>query len=599
MDVEDRGNFVRAWAVEPQRFAWLLGAGASALAGLPTATQIRDDLLLRLYAERHALVRETLHPNDPAVASALVNYFDGANGMVRFGSDEDYSRAFELTLPDPSARHQYLQNMLSDKRPSYGQRIFGAFIRAGLIEIAATTNFDALIEQAAAASSAIVSEGDNPRLLNVASLHSSDRARQVLNTSARPILIKLHGDFQESSLKNLSSELQRQDNVLRQAIHDVSRAVGLVVVGYSGRDQSVMEMLSSASNLDSAWPAGLWWFTRSAQRTSPSVFALLDEARRRGVDTHLVQLETFDELMGDLSRQASLPPPARRFISELSPAARVTPAAPPQQVSRQYPIIRYNALPILSAPTSALHAIMTGVDYGQFRARCKEEGWRGVAVMAGGAVWGWGDQPAFDRIVRSASEVVDIDLMAADLDSGRQALLADGLTKAVAKAVRGRPLVSRRSHEVVLAEWEDLTPDNAALLARFKGIYGGSVAGHFNLSFGRSREGKPRRWAEGVRLHVEFRWGRPWLIFYPYTWVERRDPAEDASGTPDRTKEWRRDRWARRKKNEMWANYIECWTEALAPNRRDAVLALPRSASSNTFGGFTIGSTSAYSWRAS
>lgn len=97
--------------MNPRRVAWLLGAGASAAAGLPTASQIRDDLLLRVYAERHNLVRQNLHPNDPSVRAALDQYFNGRNGMAAFGADDDYSRAFELALPDEGSRAQYLQNL--------------------------------------------------------------------------------------------------------------------------------------------------------------------------------------------------------------------------------------------------------------------------------------------------------------------------------------------------------------------------------------------------------------------------------------------------------------------------------------------------------
>ncbi len=149
MDLVDPGVFARARAVSPHRFAWLLGAGASASAGLPTATQIRDELLLGVYAERHKLLWENLHPNDPSTRSALQQYFDGSNGMVEFGSDHDYSCAFELALPEESSRRIYLRNLLKSRRPGFGQRVFDALIAAGLVDITTTTNFDDLIEQAA------------------------------------------------------------------------------------------------------------------------------------------------------------------------------------------------------------------------------------------------------------------------------------------------------------------------------------------------------------------------------------------------------------------------------------------------------------------
>ena len=599
MDLEHQGTFVRAWAVKPQRFAWLLGAGASALAGLPTATQIRDDLLLRLYADRHGLVRQNLHPNDPTVQAALDSYFNGRNGMVSFGSDDDYSTAFQLALPDEPSRHQYLQGLLTGRKPSYGQRILGALISAGLIDITITTNFDALIEQAAAESLAAVRDADEPKLLNVAALGSTDRARKILKPSAHPMLIKLHGDFQESALKNLKSELATQDNVLRQSVQDASRAVGLAVVGYSGRDESIMEMLEAASQVDGAWPAGLWWFTRSRERTPARIISLFETAQTHGVSTHLVRLETFDELMVDLARQADLTPEAREYVSGLRPETRVASAAPPTAGGKHYPIIRYNALPILSAPKTALHSAVSCIDYEEFRARCKEHEWRGVAVMAGGAVWGWGDIDEFSRLVGQHADVINVDLTSEELKPGQHALLVDGLARAIAKALPARHRTTRRDNEVILGEWADLTPERSQLLRAFKNAYGGHVTGRLNARYGPDRDGQQRKWAEAVKLHVEFRWGLPWLIFSPYTWVDRWERTKDELEDSDPASEWRRERWVQRKKNEKWAELIEAWTTAIAPGRKAAALDLPRAAHPQTFGGFRIGSTSAYSWRAS
>ena len=63
-------------------------------------------------------LRENLHANDPSIRNALEQYFDGRNGMVEFGSDEDYSSAFELALPEESSRRVYLRNLLKDASPA-------------------------------------------------------------------------------------------------------------------------------------------------------------------------------------------------------------------------------------------------------------------------------------------------------------------------------------------------------------------------------------------------------------------------------------------------------------------------------------------------
>lgn len=434
----------------------------------------------------------------------------------------------------------------------------------------------------------------------MAALNSGDRARQILDPSAHPLLVKLHGDFGESRLKNLNSELVEQDEVLLQSIHDASRKVGLAVVGYSGRDKSVMAMLESASKVDGAWPAGIWWFTRDPDRTPDRVRNLLETATSHGVAAYLVNLETFDELMAGLARQATLPTEARSYISDLQPAARLLEAAVPAIGANRYPVIRYNALPILSAPSTALHAPLAGIDYKEFRERAKGAEWRGIAVMSGGEIWGWGDPERFARIAGTTPQKVDIDLTGETLAPGLHALLVEGLTKALCSVVPGRARNGRRESHVILKEWDDLDGDRLQVLRTFKDAYGGGrVEGVLSATYGSNRFGERRAWAEAVRINVEFRCGTPWLIFSPYTWVERWERPEDQLDDIDPASEWRRERWVLRKKNEVWANLISTWAIAISPGRSSNTLPLPRSADGDTFGVFTLGPNSAYSWRSS
>src|ERR1017187_5835461 len=45
----EQGEFTSLFCARPQNFAWFLGAGASASAGLPTATDVLWDLKRRYY----------------------------------------------------------------------------------------------------------------------------------------------------------------------------------------------------------------------------------------------------------------------------------------------------------------------------------------------------------------------------------------------------------------------------------------------------------------------------------------------------------------------------------------------------------------------
>jgi hypothetical protein len=432
------------------------------------------------------------------------------------------------TTPAPSSlrcltsrRARYLRERLAGKQPSYGQQVLGALVSGGQTDIVITTNFDELLETASAEAYAAVGSPGQRRLLNVAGLGSRDRARAVLDPDSLPMLIKLHGDFRESSLKNLDSELAEQDAVLRQAVHDLSRTYGLAVVGYSGRDDSIMTMLEAAADVDGAWPAGFWWFTRDPDSTPQRVMELLTRVAAAGTSAYVVRLGAFDELLGDLALQVQLPGHARTFVSQLQPPRRVTPAAPPD--GRQgFPLIRYNALPILQAPIRALHASFVGLDHQEFRDRLRNQEYRGAAVMSGGSLWGWGDTNAFAALAGGPAETVTVDLTSAALAPGLHALALEGLTKALSARLPTRPKITRREYAVVLTEFDDLDERRQETLAAFKRIYGGQVHGHLRVSdYGSNRDGGPRAYAEAVRLHLEHRWGLSWLIFTPFTWVER------------------------------------------------------------------------------
>jgi hypothetical protein len=107
-------------AVPPAELAWLVGAGTSAAAGVPTAGQIVDDLLTRMYASAFDTVREKLDTADPAVMARIRSCFDGRNGMQPSGDPSDYSTAFRLALPDPNARLRYFRDLVRDRREVAG-----------------------------------------------------------------------------------------------------------------------------------------------------------------------------------------------------------------------------------------------------------------------------------------------------------------------------------------------------------------------------------------------------------------------------------------------------------------------------------------------
>ncbi|MCC9187169.1 SIR2 family protein, partial [Mycolicibacterium mageritense] len=163
------------------------------------------------------------------------------------------------------------------------------------------------------------------------------RASLALSDDDFPLLVKLHGDFREHALKNLESELQSQDAKLRQAFLDSSRRFGLAVIGYSGRDASVMTMLNDAVATSDALPGGLWWLTRDPSSALPAVAELMERADKAGVTARFVTIENFDETFASLGRTATLKPALRSHVDQLRTTARVVDAALPAIEAGDFP----------------------------------------------------------------------------------------------------------------------------------------------------------------------------------------------------------------------------------------------------------------------
>jgi hypothetical protein len=66
--------FVRAFPLRARQTAWLLGAGASADAGVPTAGQLIDELLLILFCDENNERRDTFNLSDSAGVDATFTF---------------------------------------------------------------------------------------------------------------------------------------------------------------------------------------------------------------------------------------------------------------------------------------------------------------------------------------------------------------------------------------------------------------------------------------------------------------------------------------------------------------------------------------------
>ena len=215
-----------------------------------------------------------------AVRDRLQAYFD-ARGFPSLGDSDEYSAYFERIFGDDKERQRrYIKGMLSEDRVSLsvGNRVFGALISEGLTRIAFTTNFDTVVEKAVAEM--------GHQSLSPYHLEGAPAANAALNNEEYPLYCKLHGDFRYDSLKNLSADLKQQNEDLAVCVVNAGSRFGFVVAGYSGRDDSVMQLFDCVLSAPNPFPHGLFWTVMKGTTVPPSVLRLIergDRARCRSV----------------------------------------------------------------------------------------------------------------------------------------------------------------------------------------------------------------------------------------------------------------------------------------------------------------------------
>lgn len=339
----DVADFLRAYQMRSSNIMWLLGAGASRAAGIKTAGDMIWDFKQTLYRSQKKLPPHAISdPGDATVRRKLQAYFDELGTFPANGAHDEYARFFEATYPNARDRRTYLDKLIRQGKPSYGHMALALLMREGSCRILWTTNFDRTIEDAAAKLYGSTSD------LVVADLGEPKKVSEALNAQRYPIYGKLHGDYHSVELKNTDDELQSQDAEMRRAFVEACKANGLAVVGYSGRDASILDALRAALDEGRGFPHGLFWFKRSGEEPFDGVASLIADARQLGIDAHLIDNETFDELMSDVVR--FLP----ETSSKLSGLDGVRPprlaSVKLKQPGAKIPAIRTNALPIISHP---------------------------------------------------------------------------------------------------------------------------------------------------------------------------------------------------------------------------------------------------------
>ncbi len=510
----EQGEFTGLFCSRPQNFAWFLGAGASRSAGLPTATDILWDMKRRYYCreENQEISRQDIQ--NIAVRDRIQSYME-SQGFPALWAEDEYPSYFEKIFGDDMERQRrYLKAILAEDKVtlSVGNRIIGALMASGQIRAAFTTNFDTVIEKAVAETAG--------QSLSAYHLEGSASAVNALNNEEYPIYCKLHGDFRYDSLKNLPDDLLIQNEELSKCLVNAANRFGLILAGYSGRDASVMTLLHEALGSNNPFPHGLFWTGLKGSAPLPAVDELLTAAKDKGVQSGYVEIETFDALMLRLWRNIEDKPAALDHKVRKTEVSDVS--IPLPGPGRANPLIRMNALPVLSAPAQCQKLnFRTPKTWKDLRTAQKSVPGTLIVTRADDVLcWGLAEniKKAFsDDLISTEPVAVPSDLSAAN-NLPIKGFVEEALCNALA---RGKPLVSRSSRAGTYLIANALANNKSALkpLLDVTGQITGDVRGVFTPVTDDFPESEQVRWAEAVQVSLDIRDGRLWLLLNPDIWI--------------------------------------------------------------------------------
>ena len=533
-------DFARRFSLRARNLMWLLGAGASAAAGVPTAwDMIWEFKQLLFVSQRNASPTSVADLSNPVIRAQLQAHIDSADHLPPSGSPDEYAALFEEVYPSEMDRRLYLDAKVAGAKPSYGHFALSTLMRADLAPLVWTTNFDPLIADACAK----IYEATGH--LTTVTLDAPELAEQLVSEGRWPVEVKLHGDFHSRRLKNTTDELRHQDAHLRQVLADTSRRFGVVVVGYSGRDDSVMDALEQPLALPGAFPSGIFWLHRGEAPPLSRVEQFLIRAADAGVEVAMVQVDNFDEAMRDLLRLFT--DIDTKALDSFAEGRRRWSGAPSPSGRRGWPVVRLNALPITQMPSVCRRVVCDIGGYSDVRQAVEQSGVGILFARTRAGVLAFGSDEDV-RLAFENHEIADFDLHTIETnrlwyDSGERGLLRDALTRAIARE-RNIEFIRRRSADLLMP----VEPSDEAWKPLQK------LVGRL---FGTVRDNPELRWYEGVSARLDWADDQLWLLIDPCTVFDGIKDENRASAA-----DFARERTVKRYNRELndliafWSNFL-------------------------------------------
>jgi tetratricopeptide (TPR) repeat protein len=257
-------------------YSFLIGAGSSKQAGIPTSSE----LIWRWKSQRY---HEEFQDVDEISDAEITEWSREIEEKEMAESKNEYGFWFEKQHTTRGERRKFVREMVKDKDPTFGHIVLASMMKDGIIPVTLTTNFDDLLYDAF-----YLFLEEKPLLID----HNAI-APEYQVTQERPSIIKLHGDYLYDNLKNTTSETSELEKNMQNAFSRTLSEYGMVVVGYGGEDRSIMNFLNSEEIEIPDY--GLFWCGLDISNLSEDAIELLQEP-----NTFFVEIDGFESLLSTL-----------------------------------------------------------------------------------------------------------------------------------------------------------------------------------------------------------------------------------------------------------------------------------------------------------
>lgn len=418
---------IRSLAVNQDRpVCLLLGAGASMSSGMPSAERCIWEWKQDIFATNNPTLREAVGEISLAgTRRRIQDWLDRRGGYPRSGVVEEYSFYAQACYPTVKDRTTFFQNCVRKAVPFIGYNLIPLLVAKGFVRTIWTTNFDGLAARACASANITCFEVgiDTPQRVD------------LVPTSGDLRVVSLHGDYRYDDLKNTNEELQRQEDALRRELIAELRQHDLVVVGYSGRDRSLMLALHEAYTGDRA--GRLFWCGYGG-RASVEVTELLESARSKGHEAFHIASQGFDDLIERLCFRLLTEGDLQKAREVLAACSAPVPAVTPFAGGREVPtsLAKSNAYP-LTVPGEVLKLDLTFPEEEKPRRwlRSMMEGVDALAVVMGDGAVALGSPASLSRQFAAHLKTVPVPVPVSLEDLAQDTRMISLMRRALVRAI--------------------------------------------------------------------------------------------------------------------------------------------------------------------